>query len=223
MTANQIRYAQHRETQRANRASEAIGRHQAESSRISALASESQADTARRRMEEEARHNLKQEAVNWFSAYQTATENQRHNRATEEVNWFTARSEDTTRRSQAQSAAQQAQASLRHAEAAMASAGAAQLQAQAGLLNAQTNAGALSESIRHNTALEMEATRHNTAVEKETNRSNEVNEVIRRRQAGASESQAKSSRINAYANVAGKVIQGFDSALGKSILGGFLG
>lgn len=68
MTVNQINYGKLLEEVRHNKEMERVSGHQADSQRIQAEASRSQADTARGQLSETATHNREQEATNWFNA-----------------------------------------------------------------------------------------------------------------------------------------------------------
>lgn len=175
MTANQINYGKLREEARHNRETEKLGYHTAVSSRIGALAqrdqaiaSQSQAQTAALRQEEDARANAAREAIDWYSALESnrhnvsaESETRRHNVETERqgaqnvsLNYERMLNEQTHW-------ARQDTVSERNAESQYVSALGASMRGQAALLGVDVNRQLASiqalnqqEAVRHNKAQE---------------------------------------------------------------------
>lgn len=126
MTANQINFAVHQETQRHNLETEAQGRTS---------------------LQETARHNRSSEAIGWGNVgvgYAGVAESHRHNVATEGINWFTAQS--LSQLQGAQTGREEAQIDYLHSQVSR-----NQLQNVLGVYTAVTTQA---ETRRHNKATE---------------------------------------------------------------------
>lgn len=143
MTANQIEYAKHLETQRHNRVSESQGAEDVTSRRITANATASQASTAALRQTEDARHNRETEMTNWFHENQLAQ----------------------YQRTMGAAALQQAAASTQQASAALLQADAAQQQASSRQYEAETQRIGTTNARLSSIAQFIEGSRHNRAME----------------------------------------------------------
>lgn len=123
MTANQIRFAEHKETQRHNRATEKLG-----------------TDT----LSETSRHNVVTEGIGWGNL----AELQRHNYVGESINWYAAQNTGALQGSQAQYVdtqnagySQELSNRTTQAEASQTQAEASQSQASTAQYNAVTKRG----------------------------------------------------------------------------------
>lgn len=245
MTANQIAYYKATEEKRHNLTTEgqkehdlAIGELNATSQRIQAQAAQSQAgsaavqaEVARSRQSEEARHNFEQEAINWWGTTVGANETRRHNTAVEAQQMFSARSLAGLQSAQASAAAEQARAATVNAEAAkqrsyasLLSAGASQTQAGASMeqarvagIRATTELSQLAESIRHNK--EVESTNYITASAARTQAA--VAGKRQRADQAIGERNATSNRISSIAKAvdSGVGAIGKVSGIARSIIG----
>lgn len=95
MTANQIAYAKQQEEARHNRELESLTRSQNVAAIESAVAAQRQARVAAQRQQEDARHNVVAEQINWFSASRGLEETTRHNMASEAISRMQAESQVT--------------------------------------------------------------------------------------------------------------------------------
>lgn len=189
MTANQINYARVREDRRHNLISEKHEHEDVRTRRMTAGANVSQAETARLRQSEDARHNRMSERFNTEKLNIESAETRRHNAATEDVQRFSALAESIYKQSKAQFESRQAavserEASVRERQAAVSerevssrermesverskahsqylAALASQEQAKVAGVRAETEKSQLAESIRHAQAVEHETSRHN--------------------------------------------------------------
>lgn len=203
MTANQIEYAKHLETQKHNRITESQGERDVRSRERTADAAVSQAATASSRQKEEGRHNRETEMINWFSANQTAQYQDRAGRAA---------------LIQAAASSTQATAALRQAGAAESQAATRQYEAETGRIqtrNARVSTiGQFMETSRHNRAEERIDQQRADAALQTAGAS-----VI---QAETSQSESQSRKFNNYASGVGSVGRGLSglSQMAKTITEG---
>lgn len=236
MTTNQIAYAKLGEDVRHNTQSEQIERGKAEAALSQARAAHRQATVAELRQQEDARHNLEGERVNWFSAISGYEEAKRSHQENERVNWFNAETQRDYQHRLAKTSERQASVSERQAtvaerqlqlnaadtasrriqaEASSAQAAASWEQAQASLWNAQTQRSSLAESIRHNQvseAVQATTARGNLIRGQASAKQASVAErglSISQQQADAATSQAQAAQRNSKVNVANAVTGGF--------------
>lgn len=186
MTANQIKYAEHKENARHNVVMEGEEKSRTQSQALTSQANWWQAATASARLEEDSRHNRRSEFFTQQQLSETYRSNLanesiklkqhqesvRHNQASEEVDWFKANTQDRYNQAMLKINQLGAEAQMRAAQAREASALASSMQADAALKrlaveekNSAIRYAELLESQRANKAREVENTRHNKASE----------------------------------------------------------
>lgn len=181
MTANQINFANSKETKRHNLETERQKERDLAIGERTAWAAEQQAITAGARQREDARHNLESETINWFQTRGTLAETQRSNLANEEIkrSYNQQSLAETSRHNFAIEGIQDLQART--------SAYASQVNAQAALRNAAVNErhAAVSEG-------QLELSKQGVAVDK-------YNASTARLNAQASQTSAAASYLGAQA------------------------
>lgn len=167
MTSNQIEFAKHQENQRHNLATEDLER--------------GKLTVERDKLTETGRHNLAGEKISAGSL----SESQRHNLVSERLTQDQIINNYNLGLRQAAAAEKQANAAINSAQASMAHAGAAYRSADAAMRQAQNTALSISETSRHNKAMESitDVFNHGTISVKEdqnteTKRHNKINEVL---------------------------------------------
>lgn len=179
MTSNQLEFAKIQETGRHNRVQEKHEHRDVESRARTARASELQAQSSWFSAQEAKRHNVEQEAVNWFTGREQISELQRHNRATESLSkWQTEIDQQYKRdyigvqQRNATVAERTATVAERNASTNWINALTSSRQADISKQVADTREGELRETMRHNKLSESlasgqlaESVRHNVAQE----------------------------------------------------------
>lgn len=183
MTANQIRYAQHKETERHNKVSEVHEHRAVGAQERTAAAKEESNRISEIGLSETQRHNKETERQNWWSTTAGLAETIQHNRNVEGIQQFSASTNALKSERDYELGKRTATVAERNASVNERNATTQSRQADAAMVSAvasQQRAAAAQTSAQASVMQAEESRRHNVQVETETQRSNKVGEAIRR-------------------------------------------